>query len=93
MTPLWLTELAYLNAAFAPSRSQKSDVSGSAKLLNLSEARHSRFHRLIVAAPTGFLSSGAVPLMAIRLTFCCAVGDFGRVTLRTPFLNDASILS
>ena len=34
-----------------------------------------------------------LPLIAIRLTFCCAVGDFGRVTLRTPFLNDASILS
>jgi hypothetical protein len=28
-----------------------------------------------------------LPLIAMRLTFCCAVGNFGRVTLRTPFLN------
>ena len=29
--------------------------------------------------PTSYL-----PLIAIRRTFCCAVGDFGRVTLRIP---------
>ena len=34
-----------------------------------------------------------LPFIAIRLTLDGAVGDFGRVTLRTPFLNDASILS
>jgi hypothetical protein len=26
-------------------------------------------------------------------TFCCAVGDFGSVTVRTPLLNEAAILS
>jgi hypothetical protein len=29
----------------------------------------------------------------ILFTFCCAVGDFGSVTVRTPLLNDAATLS
>jgi hypothetical protein len=32
-------------------------------------------------------------LIVIRLTFSCASADFGRVTVRTPFLNDALTLS
>jgi hypothetical protein len=31
-------------------------------------------------------------LTAMCFTFCCACGDFGRVTVSTPFLNDAAIL-
>jgi hypothetical protein len=34
-----------------------------------------------------------LPLMAIRLTLCCASGDFGRITVSTPFLNEAETLS
>lgn len=32
-------------------------------------------------------------LIAIRFALVCARSDFGRVTLRTPFLNTASIFS
>jgi hypothetical protein len=59
-----------------------------------------RWHRLVALsgqrsaeAEQGRSAYVYLPLIAIRLTFCCAVGDFGRVTLRTPFLKDASILS
>jgi hypothetical protein len=31
-----------------------------------------------------------LPLIAMRLTFCCAAGDFGRVTVRTPLLKEAA---
>jgi hypothetical protein len=34
-----------------------------------------------------------LPFIAIRFTFCCAEGDFGSVTVRTPFLNEAATLS
>jgi hypothetical protein len=34
-----------------------------------------------------------LPLIAIRFTFCCAAGDFGRVTVRTPLLKEAATLS
>lgn len=36
---------------------------------------------------------GYLPLIAMRFTFCCAVCDFGSVTERTPFLNEADTLS
>jgi hypothetical protein len=32
-------------------------------------------------------------LIAMRLAFCCALADFGSVTVSTPFLNDALTLS
>jgi hypothetical protein len=37
--------------------------------------------------------SAHLPLMAIRLTFDCACGAFGMVTVSTPFLNEAETLS
>lgn len=33
-----------------------------------------------------------LPLIAMRLTFCCAAGDFGRVTVRTPLLKEADLV-
>src|SRR5690606_26567239 len=33
------------------------------------------------------------PLIAIRLTFCCAAGDCGRRMVNRPFLNEALTLS
>src|SRR3979411_1997329 len=34
-----------------------------------------------------------LPLIAIRFTFSCALADFGKVTVSTPLLNEASTLS
>jgi len=39
------------------------------------------------------LRPGYLLLMAIRFTFCCAAGNLGSITVRTPFLKDASTLS
>ena len=41
-------------------------------------------------AAQAFAASAALPLTAIRLALDCALGDFGRLTVNTPFLNEAS---
>ena len=51
------------------------------------------FFHLQASSPRSSAFVDYCGLIVMRLTFSCAFADFGRVTVRTPFLNDALTLS